>query len=350
MAAVALAALPRVVDLLAARAEEHDREAGFPYHGVELVHEAGLGRLTVGERYGGPGAGLAETVRLLGELGRGDPSVALLTAATLLVHAGQVRGGGWADEAYRALLAGAAEDPAPLGALAAAGPLPVARRAGEGWRLTGRLRCVLGAEALSFLAVRAATPEAAEDEAVFLVPADAPGVTAEPAWDGVGLRAAAAHDVLLAEVEVPEEGAAFPDAARRRAAAAWRQLAVASVFLGVARAAGGWAARHHELPPQARGETEVALAGAEDLLLGLAHRVDDGDQAAPLRAPGAALLATRAAASTVSRLTSLTLPDALTRAHPLERHHRDVLCARLYLPPEAEVLAAAGGAKGLSDK
>ncbi len=78
----ALAGLPRVVDLLAARAEEHDRDATFPYQGIEAVHEAGLLTLTVSRTYGGPGGTLADTVRVLSQLGRGDASVAVVTAFT----------------------------------------------------------------------------------------------------------------------------------------------------------------------------------------------------------------------------------------------------------------------------
>ncbi|MFD0527563.1 acyl-CoA dehydrogenase family protein [Kitasatospora arboriphila] len=91
----ALARLPRVADLLAARAEEHDRDGTFPYQGVEAVHEAGLLTLTVAHRHGGAGAGLADTVRALAGLGRGDASVAVLAAHTLLLHAEQARAGLW---------------------------------------------------------------------------------------------------------------------------------------------------------------------------------------------------------------------------------------------------------------
>jgi alkylation response protein AidB-like acyl-CoA dehydrogenase len=332
--------LPRVVDLLAARAAEQDREAAFPYQGVEVVHEAGLSRLTVAERHRGPGAGLAEVVRVLVELGRGDPSVALLTAGTLLLHARQAHGDCWPEEYYRKLLA---PDPAPLGTLAVdGGERPQARQdTSGGWVLNGRVSCVLGADALAWLAVRAS---AGESTGVFLIPGDAPGLHVEPTWDHLGLRAAAAHDVLLEEVEVPAEAAAFPDPEQQRWAAAWQQLAVPAVFLGTARAASAWAARRRPAPAAyERGETEIQLAAAEDLLLGLARRLDESDPQAVRRAAGAGLLATRTAVTSVSRLLTTTGPDALSRTHPLERHHRDTLTAHLYLPPEAEVLAAAVG-------
>jgi alkylation response protein AidB-like acyl-CoA dehydrogenase len=75
-----LGRLPEVTAALAGRAEEHDRAGSFPADGIGIVHAAGLLTATVSERYGGPGAGLAQTVAILHALGRGDPSVALIAA------------------------------------------------------------------------------------------------------------------------------------------------------------------------------------------------------------------------------------------------------------------------------
>ena len=69
-----LEALPAIVAALAQRAGEHDRDATFPFEGIEAVRAAGLLTTTVAERYGGPGAGVLDTARVLAELGRGDPS------------------------------------------------------------------------------------------------------------------------------------------------------------------------------------------------------------------------------------------------------------------------------------
>ena len=86
-----LGCLPAVTEALAARAQQHDREASFPDDGIAAVHAAGLLTATVAERYGGPGAGLAQTVAILRALGRGDPSAALITAMTLFAHALQAQ-------------------------------------------------------------------------------------------------------------------------------------------------------------------------------------------------------------------------------------------------------------------
>src|SRR5690349_16537367 len=110
-------AVPRLSDLadvtgtLAAHAEEHDHTGDFPAAGIRAVHDAGLLTLTVATRYGGPGAGLADTVRVLSALGRGDPSVALISAMTLFAHAAQARTDSWPPDVYARVLAESAAGP-----------------------------------------------------------------------------------------------------------------------------------------------------------------------------------------------------------------------------------------------
>ena len=87
--ALDLSQLPEVTATLAAGAEQHDRDGSFPADGIKAVHEAGLLTATVARHHGGPGAGLADAVRILRALGTGDPSVALITAMTLINHAMQ---------------------------------------------------------------------------------------------------------------------------------------------------------------------------------------------------------------------------------------------------------------------
>lgn len=67
------AELDAVTAALAARAEQHDRDASLPHEGIEQVYRASLLTATVGARFGGPGGGLADTVRILRALGAGIP-------------------------------------------------------------------------------------------------------------------------------------------------------------------------------------------------------------------------------------------------------------------------------------
>ncbi|MFD8597278.1 acyl-CoA dehydrogenase family protein [Kitasatospora sp. NPDC059646] len=345
--------LPRVVDLLAARAAEHDRDGTFPYQGVEAVHEAGLLTLTVGQRYGGPGAGLADTVRVLARLGRGDASVALLAAHTLLHHAEQARTAPWPAALYRRLLTESRRGPALVGTLRGEPGRPPAVTAhwhGDAWRLTGRAAHCPGAEALAWLAVEARTEEQQPRTGTFLVRADSPGLEIDPAADQLGLRAAAGHDVLLDGARVGTDAALLPRGAApaggRPLTAAWRQLALTAVLLGTARAALDWSAgrlRGSTAHRRPIGELDARLTGAEELVHGLAARTD-ADPAAADRAPTVQLLAARTAADTVQQALTLTGSAGLDRRHPLERHLRDTLSLRTQLPAEDAVLDALGEA------
>ncbi|MGV9271291.1 acyl-CoA dehydrogenase family protein [Kitasatospora sp. NPDC003701] len=396
--AAALAGLPRVVDLLAARAEEHDRDATFPYQGIEAVHEAGLLTLTVAQRYGGPGGTLADTVRVLAQLGRGDASVAVVTAFTLLQHAEQARVAGWPTAGYRRLLTESRRGPALVNTLRAepggqGGALPatVARRDGDSWLLSGRKTYCAGAEALAWMAVTARTDEPVPRVGTFLVRGESEGIEVDPTWDQLGLRASASHDVVLDAVRVPSElalgltapkggraagpardGAAPSGAAVTGSAGApeepvpaaeltraWHDLALSAVALGVARSAEQWLVRflHQRTPANlteplgslpryrcALGEIEAQLIGAEELVNGLAPRVDRAEPDAVARTGPAQLLATRAAIAAVQQAVSLTGNPGLSRRHPLERYLRDVLSSRVHFAPDESVLDAAGRA------
>jgi alkylation response protein AidB-like acyl-CoA dehydrogenase len=367
----ALARLPRVVDLLAARAQEHDLDAGFPYQGIEVVHEAGLLTLTVAERHGGAGAGLADTVRVITELGRGDPSVALVSAFTLLTHAQQAHAPYWPEPVYADLLADSVRGPALVGILvpepgadaesgsgsgSPAGPEVTARRDGEQWRLTGRSPAVAGAEALAWLVVSAHTDEEEHSTGLFLVQGDAPGVQTEPGWDQLGLRGTASHDVLFDAVPVGADAVAAAEPADgvqgrvldRVLDRSWLDLVLPAVYLGVARAARDWlvtalrgssddATLHSGI-----GRIEVDLVAAEELLRSLARRIDEGDPLAADRTAAARIAVTGAAVRIVEQAVGLSGAAGLSRAHPLERHFRDVLHARAHGPGEHRLLAEAG--------
>ncbi len=362
-----LAALPSLVAKLAGRAGEHDRDATFPHEGVALVHEAGLLTTTVHPRHGGPGAGVLDTARLLAELGRGDPSVALVTAMTLFVHAGEAADPTWPEDLYREALA----EPGPvlinalrvepeLGSPTRGGlPATIARRTADGWRLSGRKIYSTGSEGLRWMVVWARTDEPSPRVGGFLVRSGSPGIAIEPTWDHLGLRASASHDVVFTDVPVPAEattGLSTPDTTRRPAALAF-QLALPALYLGVARNALDWLTGFlrdripsglgkplSTLPRFQTGVGEIAarITGAQEILFGLARRIDEGDPEAPANAGVAKVLATRALIEAVEQAAALAGNPGLTRANPLQRHYRDVLCSRVHTPQDDAVLTALG--------
>jgi alkylation response protein AidB-like acyl-CoA dehydrogenase len=382
-----LAALPEVTAALAARAAGHDRDGSFPADGISLVHDAGLLTATVAERYGGPGAGLATTVQILRALGHGDPSVALVTAMTLLTHAMEAHGGTWPRRIYQEVLQESAGRPVLINALRAEpelgtparGGLPatVARWHSGTWWLSGRKIFSTGAVGLRWMVVWARTDEDPARVGSFLVRADSPGISIERTWDHLGLRASRSDDVIFTDTPVPPgataglhepplPGAALPgpalpgpDLARPpdEEFLAWNSLGLAALYLGVAAAARDWLVRFlGERTPSALGrplatlprfetavgEIEAALTGAGDLVDGLALRVDAGDETVAGHPAIAKLIATRAAIDAVGQAVALVGNNALTRRNPLERHYRDVLCARVHTPQDDSILTAAG--------
>ncbi len=140
---------------------------------------------------------------------------------------------------------------------------------------------------------------------------------------------------------------------------AWNSLGLAALYLGVAAAARDWLVRFlGERTPSALGrplatlprfeaavgEIEAALTGAGDLVGGLALRVDAGDETIAGHPAIAKLIATRAAIGAVEQAVALVGNNALTRKNPLERHYRDVLCARVHTPQDDSILTVAGRA------
>ena len=377
-------ALDRLADVaahLAERAERHDREASFPFEGIERVHAAGLLTATVDARYGGPGAGLSTVVEILRVLGSADPSVALVTAMTLFTHAAQAASANWPERHYRSLLEDSATAPALVNALRvepelgtpARGGLPAAtaRRDPEtgDWLLTGHKIFSTGAVGLRWLAVWARTDEDSPRVGSFLVRADRPGqlpgLRIEPTWDHLGLRASRSDDAFFDAVRVPVDatsGLVDPtstDPRRDPGLVAWNNLGLTALYLGVAQAARDWLITFlNERTPSSLGrplatvprfhaevgQIEAQLVTAVDLVSALALRFDSGDPEAARHAPAAKLIGTRAAIDAVERAVALIGNNALTRRNPLERHLRDVLCSRVHTPQDDSILASLGQA------
>jgi alkylation response protein AidB-like acyl-CoA dehydrogenase len=218
-----------------------------------------------------------------------------------------------------------------------------------GWRVSGHKLYSTGSVGLRWLVVWGATAEPEPRIGSFLVPGDAAGVEVRETWDHLGMRASASHDVLLDDVEIPHDFAfgltpAGPPVPPEPLLASWMNLLVVAVYLGVADAARDWLVRwlQERVPANlgaplaslprfqsAVGEIEAKLYTAGTLLDGVADAADRGEPDARAAAL-AKLVATREAIAAVQEAVALTGNPGLTRGHPLERHLRDVLCARIH--------------------
>jgi len=72
------AILPRLTQRFAATADEHDRDATFPFENFAVLHKAGLLTLTTPRDLGGQGADLPTALRVIQAVARGEPSTALV--------------------------------------------------------------------------------------------------------------------------------------------------------------------------------------------------------------------------------------------------------------------------------
>ncbi|UUU36120.1 acyl-CoA/acyl-ACP dehydrogenase [Streptomyces sp. CA-210063] len=367
----------QVIDRLAELAPVYDRSGDFPAESLQVVHEAGLLTATVGERYGGRGAGVEETARILHALGRGDPSVALISAMTLVAHARQAAQPHWPEELYARILKESEEGPVlinharvepELGSPARGGlPATRARRTADGWAISGTKRFVTGAEGLGWFLVWATTEEAEPRVGTFLVAGGSPGIEIAGDWDQLGLRASGSHDVTFRAVQVPYEQVIGltpygPAAEQDNRAGAAIHLPLAALYLGVARAAQAFfhAFAHERVPARlghavarterfrtTAGEIELLLTAAEELVFGGAAKVDAGDSSyTPEQALGARALADRHGVRAVELAVRLLGNPGLARGNPLERHFRDIQCAPVHAP-QADIALLAIGAKAL---
>ncbi|MCJ2082457.1 acyl-CoA dehydrogenase family protein [Methylobacterium sp. J-090] len=356
------------------RAAGHDHAGSFAHENIAALREAGLLGVTVPRRLGGGGVGLGRAAEIVRTLAEGDPATTLVLAMHLLqhglIHTNPVWPRAIADAVGRAAVEGGALINAlrvepELGTPARGGlPETTARSTATGWRIDGRKIYSTGSPALAYGLVFVRTDEAEPRVGNVLVPMEAPGVRIVETWDHLGLRASGSHDVLFEGVAVPADHAVdlrvleawrAPDALQQ----AWSCTLLAALYDGVARAAQAWLVRFvverrpgslgAPLASLARfqegiGENERLLCVNARLIAGLAAEVDAGAVPDARETGFLKVTVTENAIGLVQRAVELSGNPGLSRANPLERHLRDVLCGRIHWPQGDSVRAGAGRA------
>ena len=364
--------LEALAERFAARAAGYDEQAAAPRENLAELQAAGLLGLTVSKAYGGGGAGLAEVARVVAKVAEGDPSTALIISMQYLMHAGIARGGKWPEAAQALVSRAAVEEGALINALRvetelgtpARGGLPatIARRTREGWSISGEKIYSTGSTVLTFGYVWARTDEAEPRVGGFLVPMSAPGVRIEKTWNQLGMRATESHTVLFENVTVPADHAVDirtpaewrqPDPVQ----GAWQSVLLPAIYDSVARAARVWLIDFLRARAPANLGASLAtlprfqdLVGEIDALL-LANKLILSaaiDAEARGAAPGwseAGLIkyvVTENAIRAVEKAVAAIGNPALSRDNPLERHLRNVLCARIHTPQADAALGLSG--------
>jgi alkylation response protein AidB-like acyl-CoA dehydrogenase len=356
----------------AARAAQHDRDASFPFQNFNDLSEAGLLSLTVPVALGGHGAGALDTARVLGIFGKADPSTALVLSMHYIQHLVMARSTRWPGRLSRKLARETVEGLSLINALRvepdlgspARGGLPatIARKTETGWRLSGRKIYSTGAPILKWYAVWAKTDEVETRIGLFLVPAGLPGTRIIETWDHLGLRASGSHDVIFEDVVFPldhEIDVRKPDEWRVPdfTQAIVHTIFVAAIYDGIARAARDWLIEFlkSRVPsnlgaslatlPRAQeivGSIEARLAVNKRLIESFAGDFDDDVVLSATESNIVKLTVTNNAVAVVEAALSLSSNHGLTRANPLERHYRDVLCGRVHTPQDDATRVAAG--------
>lgn len=359
-------------------AARNDRLGALDLESLDALRRQGLAALSVPAAFGGPQRPFSDIVDIVGELGHADPSVALILAMQLFHTQCIVRSTTWPAAVRERVLREVASTGALLNALRVEpeqgspvrGGLPatLAVHHADGWRLSGRKLYSTGAQALHWGIVWAATDDGRIGE--FLVPMEAPGVRIEETWDHAGLRASGSHDVVFTDVLLPLDHAVdirLPAEwkARDETLNSWLPVLLAALYDGIARAAVTWwqdwirlrvpsnlGASLATLPRfrAAAGEVQALLQTNAMLLWSAKHQF--GFDHAPAHDSGsrprvaADLLkytVTQNAITAVSRAVEAIGNHGLSRANPLERHLRDVLCSRIHQPQNDLILEGAGG-------
>lgn len=354
---------------IAAAAREADQTSSFPAEGIQAVQDAGLLQATVARRYGGPGGGMDDLVRIISEIGRADPSVALIVTMTLANHLAQAERNHWPEDVYRniveegrtrPILLNAARVEPELGSPSRGGlPRTIARRTEKGWQITGIKRFVTGSEGLTHFLVWACTDETPARAGTFIVPAGTPGITIIRNWSSLGMRATSSHDVQFDAVAVPLENALdLVEAGKGQQdnlGHAILTLGLTSIYLGVGEAAAAAFARfaHERVPanlgrPIAETERIITAAGEIDLLVSTArtflfdalkHHRDDALHLIRTR-----LIAGRQLQEAVGLAVRTLGNPGLNVDLGLERHFRDIQAVLIHAPQEDTALTILGKA------
>ncbi len=358
----------RLAPRFAARAGAHDRDGTLCVDDIADLRAEGLFGLLVPARLGGLGAGFAEYAAVAYELARGSGATALvfnMHAAVTGTLAGMpetlTEALGLPQSFYTARDRVLAEAAAGAWYAVAMSERGAGSRLSQlstvystepgGYRVRGTKSFVSGAGYADAYLVAARSAAAPETVSQFLVPAGAPGISVDPTWDSLGMRATASNDVNF-DVLVPAEalvgGVEGLAVTVARLMPHWMVASYAAVYVGVARAAVDAAAAHAVgrrlagLPAvRARiGRADAAVAAARLVVDEAARRVDD--------APGEAdtnrwvwrakLLAGSTAADVAASMLEAAGTGASRRGHPLERLFRDARCGSLQ-PATSDVCA-----------
>lgn len=353
----------------AAGAAALDSGPEFPHDNLARLRRAGLLSLTVPRSLGGHEATLAQTLKVVRAIARGEPSTALIFVMQCLYHLRLQANPNWPAELKERIARDAVEHGALINSLRvepelgspSRGGLPatVGQRHGDHWLLSGRKLYSTGSPGLTWFAVWGRTDEASPRVGTWLVHRDTPGIRFGEPWNHLGMRATGSHEVIFENVRVPLDYAVdlqSPESASGMdpVTSIWMNVLLPAIYDGVARAARDWFVQWaaSRIPsglkaPLSSLDSFQQTAGRIDTLLFNNRILLDAGAAGQVSAAGAPsikYLVSRHAIEAVELALEASSNPGLSRNNPLERHYRDVLCARIHTPQNDTVLGNVGRA------
>ncbi|WP_285424522.1 acyl-CoA dehydrogenase family protein [Pseudomonas sp. efr-133-TYG-103a] len=355
---------------LAETAAHYDETGEFPHDNFRLLHEHGLLGLTVESALGGGAADLRQAQRVISAVARGEPSTALILVMQYIQHTRIRDVRNWPEHLRRRVALDAVNEAALINALRvepdlgspSRGGLPatVAHRTTEGWRINGRKIYSTGSHGLTWFNVWARSDDTDPAVGVWLVRKDSPGVRIVEDWDHLGMRATCSHEVIFEDVLVPLDHAVntspwtAPQPELDANGVLWMAVLMASVYDGVAQSARDWLVQFLEerkpsnlgaslstLPrfQEVLGHIDTLLFANRTLLDSATHGLTPASHAAQIK-----YLVTSNAIRAVELAIEATGNPGLSRSNALQRHYRNVLCARVHTPQNDVVLQGVGKA------
>lgn len=361
--------LADLTSTFAAGAADLDRAAYFPHENLAHLRCAGLLSLTVARALGGREATLAQTLKVVQAVARGEPSTALILVMQCLYHLRLRSNPNWPVTLKERVARDAVEHGALINALRvepelgspSRGGLPatIGRLDGDHWILSGRKLYSTGSPGLTWFAVWGRTDEPSPRVGTWLVHRDMPGIRFGQPWNHLGMRASGSHEVIFDAVRVPVGDAVDlqpPGAANDMdpVTSVWTNVLLPSIYDSIARAARDWFvdwAAHRipsglNAPLSSLGAFQQTVGRIDALLFDSRVLLDAGAAGliSAAEAPAIKYLVSRNAIDAVELALEASSNPGLSRDNPLERHYRDVLCARIHTPQNDTVLGNLGRA------
>lgn len=271
-----------------------DRENTFAYESIQAFKDSGLGALNIPKAFGGMGANILQTSKVISELSKGDSAITLAYNMHWLMVG--IAGLNMTEDQQKIWFARMVEGDIMFGAFSEAragfsglADVTAVPQPAGGWKLYGKKTWGTLSEAADILTTAATITDAdgniPEDfearvvaESLFIadfkLDADGKGdgVHLDKTWDALGMHATGTQTVVYDGFFVPESGFLTEWRAGAFATLEWASLTFASIYLGM----------QYRILEEARstlskktlGATFGAIVATDTKVAGIGHIVD----------------------------------------------------------------------------